>query len=89
VSFAPRLTARARSGLASLELDLQEFVLDEIEQIVANPGALKFRRTGHTAVHDPVRIEGNLIHYLFITVHLDKAAELLYIETIGHFSRPK
>ena len=89
MSYAPRLTAKALSGLASLSWDLQEFAIDEIEQLVANPGALTFRGTGDSAVHDAVRIEDNVVHYLFITLYLDIAAELLYVESIGHFSRPQ
>ena len=67
--------------------DLQEFAIDEIERIVADPGILTFRGTGDSSVHDAVRIQDNVVHYLFITVQIDELEELRYVEPIGHFSR--
>ncbi len=87
MSYAPRLSAKAISALAPLSWDLQEFALDQIERLVVDPGILTFRGTGDSAVHDAVLIEDDMIHYLFITVYLDEAAELLHVESIGYFSR--
>ena len=88
MSYVPRLTAKVRRGLAALGPDLQELVLDEIERLVAEPGGLTFRGTGDSAVHDFIRSTGNSVDYVFVTVRLDEATQVLQIESVGHYARP-
>jgi hypothetical protein len=87
VSYKPVFSADARTAWRSLELALQEIILDEIDRLAEHTDRLAFRGTNDAAVCDFKTNIGTSVHYIFITAKLEEESNTLQILTIGHYAR--
>ena len=87
MSYGLELAADARAAFASLEIWLQEQVLDELERLLENPSRLMVRPGESVAVHDFVCIRGDRKYYIFLTIRPDYAVTQLTVLSLGHVER--
>lgn len=79
------LAARAVAGLWELVPSVQEDVLDEIEQLAADPSPLQRNSLLPATSFDIVRKIDNGRLYIFLSVRWDNRRHHLDIVDIGHF----
>jgi hypothetical protein len=89
VSYTYRPSAEFQASLGMLPSWLQEETLDELEYLLANPKKLVVRPGSNLAVHDFVRGIGGKVHYIFLSIQPDHAANLLTLVSLGHVERPQ
>jgi hypothetical protein len=91
VSYALRLAAEARRGLAQLPSAIQEQALDVIDALAVDPP--KGSRGGSVLlpeeVYDIVRTWENKRYYVFIVVRCDHRMKTVRVDSVGHFIRPE
>ena len=87
MSYALALNERTRRQIRELEVWLQEEVFDELDELARDPSRLVYRTTSPGAVYDFIRRRGDSVHYVFLTVDRDDAAQLLQVLDVGHLSR--
>lgn len=83
MSFTPGFAPDAKSQWQSLDFDLQQFVLDEIERVASNPPP------NGEYVLDPVREEGDIRQYVFVRVIVDGGRGTVTVVGIGTIARRK
>lgn len=86
MSYVYELNDDARTNLRQLDPWVAEQVLDELETMIASPGARL--RTAGGFVYDFVRERNQQRIYVFLTVEHDPARSMLRITSIGSHARP-
>lgn len=91
MSYALRLAAEAKRGLAQLPLAIQEQTLDLIDALAVDP--LQSSRGGSVLpteeVLDLVSSWEKKRYYVFIVVRLDHRMKMVRVDSVGHFCRPE
>lgn len=84
MSYALDFAPEAREAWRTLEVSLQEAVLDELDRLADRP--LELPRGA--SVRDVIRDIGGSRHYVFLQVHPDHARQTLHVYVVGHYARP-
>jgi len=81
------LSDNAIQGLREIDVWLAEEALDELESLADVPEKLD-NTASATTVYDFTRERGPLVHYIFLVVRVDKRAQVLLVNAVGHYARP-
>ena len=84
MSYALDFAPEARAAWLTLDVTLQEAVLDEIDRLADSP----FSLPRGASVRDVVRDTAGTRHYVFIQLATDHAGQTVHVYSIGHFARP-
>lgn len=89
MSYALRLAAEAKRGLAELPLEVQEEALDLVDELTADPPVSS--RGGSILpeeVFDFVAESQDKRYYVFIVVRFDHRVKVVRVDSVGHAIRP-
>jgi hypothetical protein len=91
VSYALRLAAEAKRGLAELPSAVQEEALDLIDGLTADPPRTSSRGGSilPEEVFDFVANAENKRYYVFIVVRFDHRVRMVRVDSVGHAFRPR
>lgn len=82
MSWGLSITADARADLKSMDVWLQEEVLDELDQLASDPPRPR-PGAGSEIIHDFDRTSGNLRHIVFLRCLRNEAAMTLVVLRIA------
>ena len=86
MSYTYEFGEAALAQFRALDPWLAEETLDELESLLQNP-PLTRRRIAGMVVHDFSRIRGTDIAYVFLTIVVNRERSVLYIRSVGSYSR--
>ena len=86
-SWALAFNEQARGALSRLDPWLQEVVLDELDQLAANPGQLRRGGVSPVCVADLTREHEGQRHYVFLSIDANASSRTLEVVDLGHHSR--
>jgi hypothetical protein len=89
MSYVLAFTPEAHLGFRQLDPNLQEDVLDELDRLAADPSLLPPRRVNDIVYFDVVRDRAKIRHFVFVTIGVSHARQLLEIVRIGAFQKPR